>query len=182
MQTCYNKIMLEIFYTQQPVRSEEYIRFVLRKYYNIPNPTICKSIHGKPYIPGDKICFNLSHSKGLTALAAGKKGSVGFDCESLSGKARPAVLSRFTERERQEIGGTQDFYAHWTARESYVKYLGGSLAALWRHIEFFGGKLYVDGAETGVRVTQFDRGGYAFSFCGNYAKYSFRRADPPAKA
>lgn len=106
--------MLEIFYTKKPVLSEAFIKNILTAYYNIPNPTICKTIHGKPYLIKSKICFNLTHSKGLTALAVGKH-QIGFDCESLSGKPRPAVLSKFTEREKGEILTVQDFYRHWTA-------------------------------------------------------------------
>ena len=162
--------MLEIFYTKQPVQSDAFIAKILGKYYNIPNPTICKSIHGKPYLQKGKICFNLTHSKGLTALAVGKH-EVGFDCESLSGKPRPAVLGKFTEREKGEISSVQDFYRHWTARESYVKYLGEQLAALWRKVEFFGGKIYVRGEEAGVPVMQFDLDGYTFSICGGYTRY-----------
>ena len=162
--------MLEIFYTKQPVQSDAFIAKILGKYYNIPNPAICKSIHGKPYLQKGKICFNLTHSKGLTALAVGKH-EVGFDCESLSGKPRPAVLGKFTEREKGEISSVQDFYRHWTARESYVKYLGEQLAALWRQVEFFGGKIYVRGEEAGVPVLQFDLDGYTFSICGGYTRY-----------
>ena len=162
--------MLEIFYTKQPVQSDAFIAKILGKYYNIPNPAICKSIHGKPYLQKGKICFNLTHSKGLTALAVGKH-EVGFDCESLSGKPRPAVLGKFTEREKGEISSVQDFYRHWTARESYVKYLGEQLAALWRKVEFFGGKIYVRGEEAGVPVMQFDLDGYTFSICGAYTRY-----------
>ena len=162
--------MLEIFYTKKPVLSEAFIKNILTAYYNIPNPTICKTIHGKPYLIKSKICFNLTHSKGLTALAVGKH-EVGFDCESLSGKPRPAVLGKFTEREKGEISSVQDFYRHWTARESYVKYLGEQLAALWRKVEFFGGKIYVRGEEAGVPVMQFDLDGYTFSICGGYTRY-----------
>lgn len=162
--------MLEIFYTKQPVQSDAFIAKILGKYYNIPNPAICKSIHGKPYLQKGKICFNLTHSKGLTALAVGKH-EVGFDCESLAGKPRPAVLGKFTEREKGEISSVQDFYRHWTARESYVKYLGEQLAALWRKVEFFGGKIYVRGEEAGVPVLQFDLDGYTFSICGGYTRY-----------
>ena len=162
--------MLEIFYTKQPVQSDAFIAKILGKHYNIPNPAICKSIHGKPYLQKGKICFNLTHSKGLTALAVGKH-EVGFDCESLSGKPRPAVLGKFAEREKGEISSVQDFYRHWTARESYVKYLGEQLAALWRKVEFFGGKIYVRGEEAGVPVLQFDLDGYTFSICGGYTRY-----------
>ena len=96
-------------YTKKPVLSEAFIKNILTVYYNIPNPTICKTIHGKPYLLKSKICFNLTHSKGLTALAVGRRGAVGFDCEDLTGKARPAVLAKLIARERGEISSTRDF-------------------------------------------------------------------------
>ncbi len=168
--------MLEIFYTKKPVSSDDFIRRILSEYYNIPNAVICKSIHGKPYLQKGKICFNLTHSKGLTALAVGKR-EVGLDCESLAGKARPAVLAKFSERERGEIFSVPDFYRHWTARESYVKYLGEQLAALWRKVEFYRGKIYLRGEEANVPLLQFEAENYVFSICGEYTKYSLRCVD-----
>ena len=165
--------MIDIYYTFSKVGSDDFIRFVLRRYYNIPNPTICKTFNGKPYVKGGKIHFNLSHSKNMTALAVGKK-QVGFDCESLTGKARPAVLSKFSERERAEIHSTADFYVHWTARESYVKYLGETLAAYWRKIEYVGGKIYFCGEQADVNILRFEAENMAFSVCGDYQKYSMR--------
>ena len=162
--------MVEIYYTYDAVSSEDLIRNILTRYYRIKDPVICKSINGKPYIPGRTVHFNLTHSKGLTALAVTKK-RVGLDCERLDGKPRPAVLQRFTAREKGEISTSADFYVHWTARESYVKYLGEQLAALWRKVEFFGGKIYVRGEEAGVPVLQFDLDGYTFSICGGYTRY-----------
>ena len=67
--------MIDIYYTYAQIDSESFTKFVLDRYYNIPNAQICKSIHGKPYIKGDKVFFNATHSKGLLALAVGKKRS-----------------------------------------------------------------------------------------------------------
>lgn len=170
--------MLDIYYTFGKVASDDFIKYVLQKYYNKPNASLRTTINGKPYLKGDKIHFNLTHSKGLVALAVGKK-QVGFDCESLAGKARPAVLSKFTERERAEIHSTTNFYAHWTARESYVKFLGETLAASWRKIEFVQGKIYFSGKETGIPVTQFETENTVFSICGDYQKYNIRKIDFP---
>lgn len=168
--------MVDIFYTFCKVGSDEFIKFILYKYYNIPNAAICKTINGKPYLKGDKFQFNLSHSKGLTALAVGKK-QVGLDCESLTGKARPAVLSRFTERERTEIHSTADFYTHWTARESYVKYLGETLAACWRKIEYVNGRIFFGGKQTDAKIIRFEAENTAFSICGDYQKFNLRKIE-----
>ena len=149
--------MVEIYYTYDAVSSEDFIRNILTRYYRIKDPVICKSINGKPYIPGRTVHFNLTHSKGLTALAVTKK-RVGLDCERLDGKPRPAVLQRFTAREKGEISTSADFYVHWTARESYIKYYGEALAALWRKVEFYGGKIYRSGKEEEVRITRLHEG------------------------
>lgn len=161
--------MLEVYYTYDPIGSEDFIKLILSRYYNIPNPTICKSINGKPYIAGRKIHFNLSHSRNMTALAIGKK-RVGLDCEYIYGKARPAVLNKFTAREKAEIYSISDFYAHWTARESYIKFYGETLAVLWRKVEFYHGKIYRGGAEQENKITQFHIDDYVFSVCGDYSK------------
>lgn len=86
--------MVDIFYTFEQTDTEQFIKQILHKYYNIPNAEICKSINGKPYIKGDKVFFNATHSKGLLALAVGKH-QVGLDCECLDGKARLPYFPNF---------------------------------------------------------------------------------------
>ena len=169
--------MTEIFYTYGAAGSDEFIRRVLHRYYNIPNAEICKTINGKPYLKNGKIQFNLTHSKGLTALAVGKT-QLGLDCESRTGKPRPAVLKRFTAREQSEIAATSDFYAHWTARESYIKYLGETLASCWRKVEYYRGRIYFRGAEADVKITQFEAENFIFSLCAKETKYTLRRIEP----
>ena len=97
--------------------------------------------------------------------------------ESLTGKARPAVLNKFTERERSEILSSADFYSHWTARESYIKFYGETLAALWRKVEFFRGNIYLRGEKTDANILQFEMDNYVFSVCGDYSKVNIRRID-----
>lgn len=168
--------MVDIYYTSATTDSEKFTKFILSRYYNIRDPQISKTIHGKPFLKNDKVFFNASHSKGLLALAVAKS-EIGLDIESLSGKARPAVLSRFTARERYEIVTLADFYTHWTARESYIKYLAGSLAELWRRVEFYGKQIYFLGKPADVNVLQFCLDGYSFSICGNFSKYNLKKID-----
>ena len=168
--------MIDIYYTYAHIDSERFTKFILARYYNIPNAEICKTINGKPYLKNDKVFFNASHSKGLMALAVGKS-EVGLDVESLSGKPRPAVLSKFTAREKNEILTLSDFYVHWTARESYIKYIAGTLAAMWRRVEFYGKKIYFLNKPTDVPVMQFTLEGYSFSICGNFSKYSIKKIE-----
>lgn len=166
--------MVDIFYTFEQTDTEQFIKQILHKYYNIPNAEICKSINGKPYIKGDKVFFNATHSKGLLALAVGKR-QVGLDCECLDGKARPAVLSKFSEREKREIHCTGDFYEHWTAREAYIKYLGLTLASDWRRVEYCKGKIHYCGNLQELPVLCFKVGNYTLAVCGHYSKLNIRK-------
>ena len=168
--------MIEIYYTYCSVDSEKFTRYVLARFYNLPNAEINKTINGKPYIKNDKVFFNASHSKGLLALAVGKN-EVGLDVESLSGKPRPAVLNKFTQREKYEIVTSADFYVHWTARESYIKYVAGYLAAMWRRVEFYGKEIYFLGKPAGIPVIQFTLDGYSFSVCGKYTRYNLKKIE-----
>ena len=99
--------MVDIFYTFEQTDTEQFIKQILHKYYNIPNAEICKSINGKPYIKGDKVFFNATHSKGLLALAVGKR-QVGLDCECLDAldRARGVYqISRLNARLRLAARG-----------------------------------------------------------------------------
>ncbi len=168
--------MIDIYYTYANVKSDDFIIAILEKYYNIRVDALLRSINGKPFIAGRKVHFNLTHSKGLTALAVGKT-RLGLDCESLDGKARPAVLQRFTEREKEEISSLSDFFAHWTARESFIKFWGESLASCWRKVEFLQGNIYFRGEKQEQQITQFTFQNYVFSLCGSDTKYTLRPAD-----
>lgn len=86
---------------------------------------------GKPYLPEDPgFHFNLSHAGCWVVLAHGGS-PVGVDVEEHRKKANISGLCRryFTEDEQGYV--TQDpenrFYRIWTAKESYLKFLGTGL-------------------------------------------------------
>lgn len=122
------------------------------------NYEIKRTENGKPYIDGDPLFFSYSHSGGRGLIAI-SDAPVGADIEACRGKSGQSVFLRFSERERAEIAGERDFLYHWTAREAYIKLYGLKLAEMWRRIEFFGGKIYVDGQAMPVRIRT-----YAFWF------------------
>ena len=74
-------------------------------------------------------------------------------------KNRQSILKSFTERERGEIAGERDFLIHWTAREAFVKLYGLSVFAALKKLEFYGGKLYLEGKVQPVKIKT-----YAFPF------------------
>lgn len=106
--------------------------------------------NGKPYIEGNPLYFSLSHS-GSQAVIAICDSPVGIDCEIFKERAFSAVLSRFTQREIEDISGsTEKFIKNWVAKEAYIKLVGGTLAHDLKRLEFYGGTLYFDGEKKEV--------------------------------
>ena len=94
-------------------------------------PVLSYNAHGKPYVEGNPLYFNLSHA-GNYAVAAFADAPVGVDMEQL-GRAKAAVANRFfTEEEQKMLSGSLDepeewqrrFAWIWTRKESYIKAVG----------------------------------------------------------
>nr|WP_255699726.1 4'-phosphopantetheinyl transferase superfamily protein [Jiella avicenniae] len=98
--------------------------------------------YGRPAIGADQadlapgLVFNLSHTRGLVALAVGKDCDLGVDVEWIS---RENELARLCDRyfapgeaayvragEGAEL--TERFFAFWTLKEAYIKARGMGLA------------------------------------------------------
>lgn len=168
--------MIDIYYTYEKVNTDEFTKKILARHYGIRNANLQRTFNGKPYLPNGKIYFNLTHSKEITALAVGKS-EVGLDCESLDGKPRTVILKKLSEREQAQIHSLADFYTHWTARESFIKYLGESLAACWRRVEILNGDVYFRGEKQAVKLLPFTVDNYTFCVCGNYTKYALHKIE-----
>lgn len=89
--------------------------------------TLRRTPGGKPYFdfPGAPR-FSVSHSGGVWGCALSAQ-RVGFDLERVRERDWQAVAARFFhphERDFALAGGETAFFTLWTAKESYVKYLG----------------------------------------------------------
>ena len=109
--------------------SERMIRKVFFEHYRIRDAVISRSETGKPFLENTPLFFSVTHTKETRFIAVSDE-NIGIDAELISREIdyRP-ILSRFPFDEREEIKGKEDFLRHWTAIESTVKWLGGSLAA-----------------------------------------------------
>ena len=118
---------------------------------------IARTPEGKPYVEGNEIYFSLSHSgqKGVVAI---NDTPVGVDLEYFGERDYPAVLSRYTEREKQEILTVEDFIRHWTAKEAFIKMHGYTLACAFKHTEYFGGRIFFKGEEQPCEITHYKLG------------------------
>ena len=137
--------MLRLYYTEQKIPSQEFLFSVLQQYHGVERQPLLYGEHGKPYIQGNPVFFSLSHSHELTALAV-SDAPVGLDVEyALRKENYEAILRRLSPTERAEIADMGAFLTHWTAKESYIKYKGKTLAALYQRLCFCEGVLSLDG-------------------------------------
>lgn len=147
--------MIRIHFTHKE-NLHELARRLLSEELGYP-ATILHTPEGKPYVDGDGIYFSLSHSgkKGVVAIY---ESPVGVDLEYLGERDFSAVLSRFTERERQEIFTKEDFIRNWTAKEAFIKMHGYTLATSLKCLEYFGGHIYFKGEKSPCEITHYKLG------------------------
>lgn len=128
--------------------------------------------HGKPYVEGADVFFNLSHS-GRFAVCAIADCPVGVDVQEVS-RADEKLMKRVcTQREYAYLssfgfGATKEFFRLWCAKESAMKYLGSGLSLSPAKIEItLGGTIgaAVDGRESGLYFREYPLSGYALTAC-----------------
>lgn len=135
--------MLELHFTENKDLYKKVEKLIAR--HICGDFEIKRTENGKPYVDGDPVYFSVSHNKGRAVIAICDK-PVGVDTEAVEDRKHDAVLSRFTLRERQEIGGDQlKFFKNWTAKEAFIKMKGGTLASFLKRTEFFDGRVFLDG-------------------------------------
>jgi len=118
--------------------SHALLRYVLSKYAALPASHwqfVCGE-HGKPALASSELpglCFNLTHTDGLSAcvISAGRR--CGIDAENILRKNKLEAVARrmFTDEELAQLNEDNietRFYSFWTLREAYVKALGTGLA------------------------------------------------------
>jgi 4'-phosphopantetheinyl transferase len=119
------------------------VRTVLSRYCAIaPSAWVFSAnAYGRPEIAspdGDALglCFNISHAKGLIALAVTRDRSVGIDVENIEVRdVSLGIAERFFSRmEAAELAALPEehrwdrFFEYWTLKESYVKARGMGLS------------------------------------------------------
>ena len=142
--------MLEIYLTQNSYIRKK-IEILSANYAK--NFQIATTPSGKPYIVGNPFYFSVTHSfdRAMIALC---DAPVGIDLEFINDSRRYYhVLSRFTDREKLWINGDSErFFMNWTAKEAYIKMLGGTLASWLKRLEFENGVLYFEREKTNFEL------------------------------
>lgn len=149
---------MKLFFTTAPVPSGEFLLRILAL-EGIRTPLILRTPNGKPYLRSGELQFNLTHTDGLTAAAAGAV-PVGLDAERRKPRKTEAVLRRLTPEERRE-----DFYRLWTAKEAYIKYRGGTAAQMLPRLTYENGLLLNCGQPVSCALTRFEIEGCEVCVC-----------------
>jgi 4'-phosphopantetheinyl transferase len=84
--------------------------------------------YGKPYIDGSNLKFSISHSNILVSVAFYQY-ELGFDIEYMKEKLPQNIVDTiFSDLEKELVMYDYKlFYLVWTAKESYIKWLGKGL-------------------------------------------------------
>lgn len=119
------------------VQAHLLLREMLRDIVGLEKPRFHKTQYGKPYIEGSDICFNLSHTEDMVAVALCFGREIGVDIEKMNlHRADEAVAQHmFTPAEFDLWAKAEDkgkaFFRIWTLKESVMKATGlGSALAL----------------------------------------------------
>lgn len=143
------------------------------KAMGVPMGDITYGEFGKPSLAEGGICFSLSHSGNYGVCAVYHK-EVGIDIEQVR-EVRPALIANIcTEKERRALEGLapsereKRFYQIWTAKESYLKYLGVGISQPFSTLETdFGERLTMrcKGEEVPLTFETFRQDGHRITLC-----------------
>ncbi|MCD8201393.1 MAG: hypothetical protein LUD47_04950 [Clostridia bacterium] len=126
---------------------------------------IQKNEYGKPYVPENPVYFNISHTRGCAAVAF-SDAPVGLDIECLRRRTFDESLTDIIPYdEADEVETWRDAIIHYTAREAYVKLMGGSVFAMLKSLAYIGGRMYAEGVDQGVKLDVFDADGFVVTVC-----------------
>lgn len=141
------------------------VRKILSVHYGKKDVEIIKSEAGKPFLKSPPPFFSVAHTQALLFVVV-SDANVGIDAELSSRKTDYAlVLSRFPFAERAEIRDKADFLRHWTAKESAVKWLGGTLAADLKKLSYLNGRMFFRELPLPVHISHFEKEGHIIALC-----------------
>ncbi len=150
--------MEKIFYTAKSAyaSSEEAIEYLLEKIFGIAHAHILRNENGKPYLSNAQdipLFFSVSHTKNFLFVAFSKR-NIGIDAESTTRYIDYApIVKKFPFNEQSEIQSTSDFLQHWLAKESTIKWLGGSIAKDLNRLTFYKNQVYYKDLPLPVHIT-----------------------------
>ena len=149
--------------------SKDCIDRIMKQRFHIQDFSLYKNENGKPFltIPSTDSPFFISvtHTKSEYFIAFSSQ-NVGIDAEKLDRTVDfLPILKKFPLAEREEISTNLDFLRHWTAKESAIKWLGGSIAKDFNRLLYRNKEIFLNGLKLPVAITQKEILGHVVSVC-----------------
>jgi 4'-phosphopantetheinyl transferase len=122
-------------------RDDPRLRLLVARYAGLDPDGLAPALgaHGKPFLEGHALRYNVSHSGEWSALALAHGTELGVDLEhGRRVRRRTALLERsFTDAERSRLdgGGDAALLRYWAAKEALVKAIGRGIAYGLKQIE-----------------------------------------------
>lgn len=142
---------------------------MLEKFFGCPLGTEIDFSKPKPQFCGalrSRFDFSISHSGDRGAIAVSDS-PTGCDLEIFRKRRYDAVLKRFTQRERDVITDERSFLKNWTAKEAFIKLNSYTLASHLKRLEYFDGRIFMDGRAADCTVRHIDCGNGVACVCGD---------------
>lgn len=161
--------MEKIFHAQrnQFSSTDEALQTIFARFFSMQSVCILRE-GGKPHVKESPfpLFFSVTHTENHLFIAVSDR-EVGIDAENVHRSINYLpILRRFSLREQQEIVCAQDFLAHWTVKESIVKWLGGTLSRDLRKIEYVQGTPIYNGSPIRATVSTRRYGDLHIAICG----------------
>ena len=162
--------MEKIFYADKSAysTSEEAVQQLLSRHFGINNAIITRNENGKPFLHvsrDSKLFFSISHTKDYLFITFSQN-NIGIDAESLTRNIDYLpIIKKFHIDEQITIKSQKDFLYHWTAKESTIKWLGGSIAKDLKNLIFIDNQMKYKGISLPVFFHFQEFNGHIITLC-----------------
>ena len=158
----------KLFYAKQDAfpSSKVAIEKILSEVYGIESPVLSYTKNGKPFLVSGEIHFSITHTDEMIFLAFSDE-EIGIDAEKITRKTHYLpILKKLHPSVCEKITSKKTFLRVWTAIESVIKYMGGTLAHDLKTFSIQNEQLYFQ--ETPLTATVFTQvfEGHFVSVCG----------------
>ncbi|MFV8347176.1 4'-phosphopantetheinyl transferase family protein [Flavobacterium sp. ZB4P13] len=115
---------------------------------------------GKPFLKGNSLFFNISHSSDIVVCVISNKCEIGIDIEVISDIEISDFESQFTEKEWNKIISSNNkkdtFFDYWTQKEAVVKANGNGLMLSLKSFDILENKAVINGENYYLKEIKID--------------------------
>ena len=170
--------MINVFYAKRAEfdSSSEMLKKILNERFSIFEYEIFKNENGKPFLRLQDsslppLFFSVSHTKTAYFIAVSDE-NIGIDAEECARKISYApILQKFHEAERVFVKNDLDFLRLWTAKESAIKWLGGTIAKDLKKLCYVNNKVTFSGLELPLQITESEIFEHIVSVCSEKREF-----------